>query len=173
MFSGVAGNTTAEDRLKGAQAVFAKYPQIKILDHQYTEWSIPKAKTIMETMIQAYPKIDGIWADSGLMSWPALQALKEAGRPLVPTTGDQLNDYAKFLVDNNLRGYIFHMSTTLSGETVKAGMKAVKGEKLPKRTFLKINGYGPDEIKSLVRPKLSDFWWIGDDNMPKEFLPVF
>lgn len=173
MFSGVAGNTTAEDRLKGARAVFAKYPQIKILDHQYTDWSIPRSKTIMETMIQAYPKIDGIWADSGLMSWPALQALKEAGRPLVPTTGDQLNGYAKFLVDNNLRGYIFPMSTTLSGEAVKAGMKAVKGGKLPKRTFLKITGYGPDEIKSLVRPKLSDFWWIGDDNMPEEFLPVF
>jgi len=173
MFSGVAGNTTAEDRLKGARTVFAKYPEIKILDHQYTEWSIPKAKTIMETMIQAYPQIDGIWADSGLMSWPALQALKEAGRPMVPSTGDQLNGYAKFLVDNNLRGYIFPMSTTLSGEAVKAGLRAIKGEKLPKRIALKITGYGPEQIKSLVRPNLSDFWWIGDDNMPKEFLPVF
>ncbi len=44
----------------------------------------PKAKSIMEAMIQAFPKIDGIWADSGLMSWPALQALKEAKRPAGP-----------------------------------------------------------------------------------------
>ena len=34
-------------------------------------------------MIAAFPEIDGIWADSGLMSLPALEALQEAGRPLV------------------------------------------------------------------------------------------
>jgi ABC-type sugar transport system substrate-binding protein len=78
MLSGIAGNTTAEDRLAGAREVFKQYPNIQILDHQYCDWSPPKAKSIMEAMIQAFPEIDGIWADSGLMSWPALQALKEA-----------------------------------------------------------------------------------------------
>lgn len=171
MMSGIAGNTTAEDRLAGAREVFKKYPNIQILDHQYCDWSPPKAKSIMEAMIQAFPQIDGIWADSGLMSWPALQAMKEAGRPLVPSTGDQLNGYTKFLVDNKVRGYAYPMTTKLSGEAVKQAVKAVKGEKVEKKVYIKITGYGPDQIKELTKPELSDWWWIGDDQMPAEFLP--
>ena len=171
MMSGIAGNTTAEDRLAGAREIFKKYPGIQILDHQYCDWSPPKAKSIMEAMIQAFPKIDGIWADSGLESWPALQALKEAKRPLVPSTGDQLNGYTKFLVANNARGYAYPMTTKLSGEAVKQAVKAAKGEKVEKIVYIKITGYGPDQIKQLTKPDLSDWWWIGDDQMPKEFLP--
>jgi ribose transport system substrate-binding protein len=171
MLSGIAGNTTAEDRLAGAREVFKKYPGIEILDHQYCDWSPPKAKSIMEAMIQAFPQIDGIWADSGLMSWPALQALKEAGRPLVPSTGDQLNGYTKFLVANNVRGYAYPMTTKLSGEAVRQAVKAVKGEKVDKIVYIDIKGYGPDQIKKLTKPELSDWWWIGDDQMPAEFLP--
>ncbi len=173
MLSGIAGNTTAEDRLTGAREVFKKYPKIEILDHQYCDWSPPKAKSIMETMIQAFPKIDGIWADSGLMSWPALQALKEAGRALVPSTGDQLNGYAKFLVENNIRGFVYPMTTQLSAEAVRVALKAVKGEKVEKKANIAIQGLGPEKIKEFVRPNLSDWWWIGDDQMPAEFLPQF
>lgn len=171
MLSGIAGNTTAEDRYAGAMEVFKQYPGIQILDHQYTDWSPPKAKTIMEAMIQAFPQVDGIWADSGLESWPALQALKEAGRPMVPTTGDQLNGYTKFLVANKLRGYAYPMTTQLSGEAVKQALMAVKGQKVEKKVFIKITGYGPDQIQQLTKPELSDWWWIGDDQMPAQFLP--
>ncbi|HVP19998.1 MAG TPA: ABC transporter substrate-binding protein [Spirochaetia bacterium] len=171
MLSGIAGNTTAEDRYAGAMEVFKQYPGIQILDHQYTDWSPPKAKTIMEAMIQAFPQIDGIWADSGLESWPALQALKEAGRPMVPSTGDQLNGYTKFLVANKLRGYAYPMTTQLSAEAVRQALKAVEGQKVEKKVFIAITGYGPDKIQQLTRPDLSDWWWIGDDQMPAQFLP--
>ncbi|MCP4398031.1 MAG: substrate-binding domain-containing protein [bacterium] len=173
LFSGIAGNSTAEDRLAGAKEVFAQYPDIEILDHQYTDWSIPKAKSIMETMIQAFPEIDGIWADSGLQSWPALQALQEAGRPLVPTTGDHLNGYAKFLVENDVPGFVYPITTKISAESLKVGLKAVKGEKVEKNTLIQMEGMGPEQIKEFVRPELSDFWWIGDDQMPEKFLPKF
>jgi len=171
LLSGIAGNTTAEDRLAGAKAVFAQYPNIQILDHQYCDWSPPKAKSIMEAMIQAFPQIDGIWADSGLESWPALQALKEANRPLVPTTGDQLNGYTKFLVANKVRGYAYPMTTQLSGEAVKQALMAAMGQKVEKKVSIKVTGYGPDQIQQLTKPDLSDWWWIGDDQMPAQFLP--
>ena len=171
LLSGIAGNTTAEDRLAGAKAVFAQYPNIQILDHQYCDWSPPKAKSIMEAMIQAFPEIDGIWADSGLESWPALQALKEANRPLVPSTGDQLNGYTKFLVANNVPGYAYPMTTQLSGEAVRQALRAAMGEKVEKKVTIAITGYGPDQIQQLTRPNLSDWWWIGDDQMPAQFLP--
>lgn len=171
MLSGIAGNSTAEARLAGAKKAFEEFPGIEILDHQYCDWSPPKARSIMETMIQAYPQIDGIWADSGLMSWPALQALKEAGRPLVPTTGDQLNGYVKFLVANNLKGLIQPMTTKLSGEAVKVAVKIAKGEKVDKEVEVFFDTIGPDKTNDVAKPDLSDWWWVGDDDMPKEYLP--
>ncbi|MBI9102260.1 MAG: ABC transporter substrate-binding protein [Spirochaetales bacterium] len=171
MLSGIAGNTTAEERLTGAKEVFESTPGIEILDHQYCDWSITKTKSIMEAVINAFPEIDGIWADSGLMSWPALESLSEAGRPLVPNTGDQLNGYAKYLVANNVPGYVFPMTTRLSAESVKVLVQAMKGESVDKVHYIEVSGMGPDLIKNFVRPELSDWWWIGDDQIPAEFLP--
>jgi ribose transport system substrate-binding protein len=128
LFSGVAGSGPAEDRLKGAVDVFNQHSGIEMLGQQYTDWSPPKAKTIMEAFIQQFPQIDGIWADSGLMSWPALEALKEAGKPLVPSTGEQLNGYAKFVVENNTRGFIYPFPAWMSREAVKYAIKAAQGK---------------------------------------------
>ena len=171
MLSGIAGNTTAEERLTGAREVFKKYPGIEILDHQYCDWSATKTKSIMEAIINAFPQIDGIWADSGLMSWPALESLEEAGRPLVPTTGDQLNGYAKYLTSKGIPGYVFPMTTRLSAESVKVLLEALKGNPVEKTHFIQVTGMGPDQIAKFVRPELSDWWWIGDDQIPAEFLP--
>lgn len=171
MFSGLAGQMSAELRLEGAMEVFEKYPGIEILDTQYTGWSIPKGKEVMESFMQAYPQIDGIWADSGLMSFPALEAMKEAGRTLVPSTGDNLNGYAKFLVINEVEGYIEPYSTQQAAWALTEGLKAVKGEKIEKVIYHQPEQYPYERIVQIVDTELSDWWWLGDDQIPEEFLP--
>lgn len=171
MFSGIAGSGPAEDRLQGAQDVFKKFPGIEVLAHQYTSWDMGKSKITMEAFIQQFPQIDGIWADSGLMSWPALEALEAAGRPLVPSTGEQLNGYAKYLVKNDARGFIYPFPSWVSANAVQMAIKAVQGEKLPKYIEIPTETFGPEKIKEFVRHDKSDFWWVGDDQMPEEFLP--
>lgn len=171
MLSGLAGQMSAELRLEGGREVFAKYPDIEILDTQYTGWSIPKAKEVMESFLQTYPQIDGIWADSGLMSFPALETMKDAGKALIPSTGDHLNGYAKFLVANNVPGYIEPYSTQQAAWALVEGLKAVKGEKIDKIIYKKPEQYPFKKIKEIVDMNLSDWWWLGDDQIPAEFLP--
>ncbi len=171
MLSGIAGQMSAELRLEGAREVFAKYPDIKILDTQYTGWSIPKGKEVMEAFLQTYPKIDGIWADSGLMSLPALETMKEAERTLIPSCGDNLNGYAKFLVANDVPGYIEPYSTQQAAWALVEGLKAVNGEKLDKVIYRQPDQYPFEKIKEFVDMSLSDWWWLGDDQIPAEFLP--
>ncbi|MCF7942945.1 MAG: substrate-binding domain-containing protein [Spirochaetia bacterium] len=171
MLSGIAGQMSVELRLEGAREVFAKYPDIQILDTQYTGWSIPKAKEVMESFLQTYPQIDGIWADSGLMSFPALETMKEAGRALVPSSGDNLNGYAKFLVANNVPGYIEPYSTQQAAWALEEGLKAVKGAELDKVIYHQPEQYPFERIKEIVNMDLSDWWWLGDDQIPEEFLP--
>ncbi len=171
IMSGIPGQMSVELRLEGAREVFAKYPGIKILDTQYTGWSIPKAKEVMESFMQAYPKIDGVWGDSGLMTFPAMESMKEAGRPLVPSCGDHLNGYAKFLVANDVPGYIEPYSTLQAAWALEEGLKAVKGETIPKTIYRSPERYTFDRIKQLVDMNKSDWWWLGDDQIPAKFLP--
>ncbi|MBI9104318.1 MAG: substrate-binding domain-containing protein [Spirochaetales bacterium] len=171
MLSGIAGQMSVELRLEGAREVFAQYPGIEILDTQYTGWSIPKGKEVMESFLQTYPQIDGIWADSGLMSFPALETMKEAGREMVPSSGDNLNGYAKFLVANDVPGYIEPYSTQQAAWALVEGLKAVKGDTLDKVIYRTPDQFPFEKIKEIVDMSLSDWWWLGDDQIPAEFLP--
>jgi ribose transport system substrate-binding protein len=171
MLSGVAGSKPAEDRLEGAKEALKAYPDITILGQQYTDWSPVKAKAIMEAFVQQHDQIDGVWADSGMLSLPALEVLKEAGRPLAPSTADQFNGYAKFVVTNDARGFIYPYPAWQSREAVKYAIKAVQGEELPKYIKVPVEPIGPDQIKDYVKMDKPDFWWVGDDQMPEEFLP--
>jgi len=63
------------------------------------------------------------------------------------------------------------MTTRLSAESVKVLVQAMKGESVDKIHHIEVSGMGPDLIEDFVRPELSDWWWIGDDQIPAEFLP--
>ena len=58
-----------------------------------------------------------------------------------------------------------------SRDAVRYAIKAVQGEELPKYIEIPVDPIGPDEIKDYVQMDESDFWWVGDDQMPEEFLP--
>jgi Periplasmic binding protein domain/Adenylate and Guanylate cyclase catalytic domain len=80
MIAGIAGASPAENRIKAAHEVFDTYPDIKILDLQYTDWSPAKGKTVMAALIQKYGKqIDAVWSDHGLEGSGAIEAFVDAG----------------------------------------------------------------------------------------------
>ena len=98
--SGIAGLSTAEDRWRGAMSVFEKYPGIKVVAHEYCDWTYVKAKMAMESLIPAHPQIDGIWTGAGMMARGAIEALLAAGRSVPPITAD---DDTKETLDDFVR----------------------------------------------------------------------
>ena len=80
MLPGVAGASPAEIRIRTNKEVFAKYPDIKVLDMQYTDWNPATGKSVMAALIQKYGKqIDGVLADSALQGSGAIEAFIDAG----------------------------------------------------------------------------------------------
>ena len=84
---GMAGTSYAEDVLRGVKQGLSAYPDIKILEVAYCDWSPVKAKETMEVFIQSNPKIDGIIADGGQMGFGAVEAFLDAGKKVPPMTG--------------------------------------------------------------------------------------
>jgi ribose transport system substrate-binding protein len=95
MLAGIAGASPAELRIQAAKEVFNQYPDIKVLDLQYTSWSPAQGKQIMAAMIQKYGKqITGVWCDSGLECSGSIQAFVDAGYKdgeIPPQTGGDIN----------------------------------------------------------------------------------
>lgn len=72
--------TVDTDRVTAAREVFARYPDIKILDQQPAMWNRQKGLAVMETLLTKHPKIDAVWAQDDDIAMGAMQAIREKGR---------------------------------------------------------------------------------------------
>ena len=61
MVTGVAGTYDDTERNKGADSVWAKYPDIKVVARYTGNWDSSAAQTNTAAILPTLPKIDGIW----------------------------------------------------------------------------------------------------------------
>ena len=128
----------------------------------------------MEGFIQANEEIDGIWADSGLLSWPAEEALQEAGRDFVPATGDQFIGFSKFVYENKIPAVQVRFPATMGADAVKVALKVLAGEDVPKEIMVPLVVIPSDELGEYDIMDKPDDWWVGEYNdLPEEYLPEF
>ena len=67
-------------RVKAFRHVMSKYPDIKILESQTSNWSQEKGLKLMENFLQKYKKIDAVWAGDDDVLIGALKAYAESKR---------------------------------------------------------------------------------------------
>jgi ribose transport system substrate-binding protein len=77
---GSPGSTVNQARGRGWHEVVDKNPGIKVVGHIMADYDRAKALKGMEDVLQANPKIDGVYAHSEDMALGAIQAIHEAGR---------------------------------------------------------------------------------------------
>ncbi len=106
MLAGLAGASPVQDRIDSAKEVFDQYPNIEILDLQYTSWSPANGKKIMSAMIQKHgDAIGGVWADSGLQGSGSIEAFVAAGYKdgmIPPHTGGDYNAMYKLALKHEV-----------------------------------------------------------------------
>lgn len=97
MVTGVAGTQVDLDRNKGAEAVWAANPGIKVVNRYTGMWDSSTAERNTAAILPSMPKIDAIWCQGGTDG--VLKAFISAGRtPLPPTAGECENGFRKFMV---------------------------------------------------------------------------
>ncbi len=98
--NGVAGHPANQMRVAGYREVFAKYPDIKILNEVNANWDEAQGQQAMQTLIATYPDINGVWVQDG-MAAGAWRALTAAGKTNVAATGEVRVDFLKLWHDNH------------------------------------------------------------------------
>ncbi len=130
MLGGIPGAGPAEERVDGAREVLSTFPDIKVLDLQYTNWSTSEAKRIMAAMIQKYGKqIQGVWGD-GTTNMGAIEALKEANL-IVPITGDHSNGLLVRIQKWGFPGCSIDFPVSMGTDAVEIALKVLQGIPVP------------------------------------------
>lgn len=77
---GTPGARTARDRTEGLKRALAQSPGIELVGSKVGYLQEAPARKAMEELLQAHPRIDGVWTANDVMAFGALAALREAGR---------------------------------------------------------------------------------------------
>lgn len=174
--NGISGISASDDRWAGAQEVFKKYPDIKVISAIDASWDYAKAKVAVSNLLAANPQIDGVWSQGGAMTLGAIDAFQAAQRPLVPMTGEDNNGYLKrwvALQDKGFASVAPSKPTWLGSESLLVALKVLKGETVKKDTIFPVPLITQDNVGKFVRNDLSDSFWantrLSDDQVRAAF----
>lgn len=100
--NGVAGHPANQMRVEGYKEVFAKYPDIKILNEANANWDQAQGQQTMQNLLATYPDIDGVWVQDG-MAAGAWRAIESAGKTAdIAATGEIRKDFLDLWSSKNL-----------------------------------------------------------------------
>ena len=104
-----------------------------MVDIQYGGGDHLKSAEIAKTLLQAYPKLKGIFGTNEGSAIGAGKGLKETKKTGVVIIGFDSGKAQKDMInDGTIAGAITQNPVGIGYKTVEAAVKALKGEKLPK-----------------------------------------
>lgn len=169
VLNGISGFSTNTLRYEGAQSVFEKYPDIKVLAAEDANWDYAAAKTVTTDLLATYPEIDGVWSQGGAMTLGAIDSFNAAKRELVPMTGEDNNGYLKACIDNNMEGIAVSKPTWLARVAIENAIKLMNGEEVKKDDIYPVMTIKTEEMPDYVHMDLSDDVWCGTE-LPEDVL---
>jgi ribose transport system substrate-binding protein len=132
--TGTPGASPTIARLKGFEKAMKKHPGLKIVASANGDYSITTALSVMSDLLQKYPvgSFDAIYADSDSMVQGIAQAMREAGRSMVPVVSINAEKAGLAMIKKGdltaTEAY-----STVAREGVIAAAKLLAGEKIPAR----------------------------------------
>ncbi len=163
VLNGIAGTATDSLRWGGAEEVFKQYPDIEILGSANASWDYAQGKAAMESMLSAYPEIDGVWSQGGAMTQGAIDAFIAAGRDLVPMTSEGNNGAIRAWIENKDKGLSCiapSNPTYTSAEALRVVIKALNGEDIPGNVVMDIETVTEEIVDQYYRSDMPDSFWV-------------
>lgn len=133
ILEGFLGSGPQIDRYKGIMNVLKKYPDIKVVAKQATDFQRAKGQSVMENILQAQKKIDAVISESGEGLAGAIDAMKAANRlkGVIIVNIDGYNGILKYIKQGLVAGTTL-FPARLGAEALIVALKVLKGEKVPK-----------------------------------------
>jgi ribose transport system substrate-binding protein len=136
---GLAGAPISAQLQEGYEAVLAKYPDIKIVGYYNGDYALGPEQSGVASLLAANPQVDGILTQG--YGSGAIQALKDAGRPIVPVTGFSYNVSALTCAETEGAKCILGSNPAyLSSEAIKLAVEILDTGKKPAERSIQVEG---------------------------------
>jgi ribose transport system substrate-binding protein len=166
---GLAGNTYAEDVLRGVNETLATYPDIKILGPVYGAWSPVEGKEAMQGLLASEEQIDGIINDGGNMGIGIVDAYLDAGLTVPPMCGDDGNGWLRKAKENNIKFLSVQGGAEQYADGVEFAVKTMRGEPVSKIVLPDVITFDETQLDEYYRDDYNDQYWA-INKLPVEVL---
>lgn len=158
-FRGVAGVEEETLRYNGFRKAIAG-SQIKITNEVFGDWNYAKSKQQCENLVLTGAPVDGIWFSGAEMTRACLDVFKEAGRPLVPMTGEGNNGFMRAWKQTGVKSVAPLFTPGLGAAVVRASVALLEGKPMYRSYFSSPDAIGQSEVDKYFRPDLNDAYWF-------------
>lgn len=168
LMNGIAGMVA--DASKGANAGFAEFPDIKVVQEVFTDWDYAKTKIEMANILKAYPNLAGVWNYDDPRACG--EAFMELDHPWIPITWEDENGALKMWKDNMANGFIGEVITkpsSISRPALDTGMKILRGEKVDKYVKVAPSTISAADIDKFYRADLPEQFYTVT-NLPDDVI---
>ena len=133
VLEGVAGHETSDSRMRGFRAAIAKYPGITIVASQPANMERDLAFNVTENMLQAHPKLNGIFACNDVMALGAVEAARTAskGGALKIVGFDAQDEARKAVADGRMLATVAQNPIAMGHLAVLSAWRILHGEQVP------------------------------------------
>ena len=136
---GLAGAPISAQLQDGYEKVLANYPDIKVVGYYNGEYALGPEQSGVAALLAANPQVDGILTQG--YGSGAIQALKDAGRPIVPVVGFSYNVAALTCAQTQGAKCILGSNPAyLSSEAIKLAVEILDTGKKPAERSVEIEG---------------------------------
>lgn len=150
---GELSTEAARTRTKGVKAVFAQYPDIKIVEEQTANWQRAEGMNLMSNWITTGKKIDAVASNNDEMAIGAIMALQQAGvapgKVLVggvDATPDALVEMKK----GTMAVTVFQDAKGQGTSAIDTAVKMVNGEKTEQFVMTPFQLVTPENYKDFM-----------------------
>lgn len=156
--SGLPGNATDRDNHLGMRSVLDKHPGLKVVQ-VVGNWDAGTVQKVTADAIATNGNFDGVMVQEGTIG--ALNAMKNAGHPVVPIGGDAGNGARRLIAEGKYPGLTAAQAPVMSAVALEAAVSLLEGHALPQKLALPIPHKDNSELKEGTDffPKLPDTFY--------------
>jgi inositol transport system substrate-binding protein len=154
MMHGFLGQAAQIRRDRGARAVLARYPELKLLADQTAEWDRAKAVALMENWIQAHgTNLHAVFAQNDEMAMGAVLALERARlKDRVVVAGvDAIADALQAVRAGRLDATVFQDARGQAGTALETAVKILRGQPYEREVFIPFRLVTRDNVEAFLK----------------------
>lgn len=153
---GLVGDNNTWNRSGGFHSVVDEFPELKMVAQQSADFDRNKAMDVMETIMQAQPKIDAVFCGNDAMAMGAYQAVLAAGKAnRIKVFGfDGAADAVQGIADGKIAATVMQFPVEMSRISADLADKYLKGERdFTNRTPYEVVLVTPENVSTFLSEK--------------------